>query len=148
MDMDQRFEQLRAAYPQFSGDHAPPWGLPTADDFAHLAERHGCRFPPGFVRFQTHWAAVLPAPGNAFLWANRGREPYLSIESAILDARQAGVPAPLVPFCFDEGNFTCFDTGAPQPDGECPVVFWDHDAECAYPEAPDFIAWLDAAYRR
>ena len=76
-----------------------------------MAERYGCAYPPSFVRFQSHWAAMLPQPDNAFLWANRGLEPYLSIEDAIVGARQMGVPPKLAPFWSDEGNFTCFDTG-------------------------------------
>jgi hypothetical protein len=146
--MDDQFEQLRAAFPQFAADYTPPWGLPTANDFAYLAARYGCEYPPSFIRFQTCYAAVLPAPDNAFLWANRGLEPYLSIEAAIAGARRMGVPEQLAPFWSDEGNFTCFDTGSPGPGGEFPVVFWDHDAGSAVREAVDFVQWLAAAYQR
>lgn len=146
--MDERFELLRAAYPEFSADYMPPWGLPTADDFAYLAEWYGCQYPPSFVRFQTHWAAVLPQPDNAFRWANRGLDPYLSIEDAIRGARQTGVPPQLAPFWSDEGNFTCFDTSSPDSGGEFPVEFWDHDAGGAVREAADFVQWLGVAYRR
>lgn len=146
--MDERFEQLRTAYPQFTSNYAPPWGLPTVADFAYLAEQYGCQYPPSFIRYQTHWAAVLPQPDNAFRWANRGLEPYLSIEDAILEARQIGAPTIFVPFWSDEGNFTCFDTGSPDADGEFPVVFWDHDVSEATCEARDFVDWLDIAYRR
>jgi len=60
--MDERFEQLRIAFPQFTADYTPPWGLPTAEDFAYLSQRYGCQYPPSFVRFQTHYARFLP-PG-------------------------------------------------------------------------------------
>src|SRR5207302_2057888 len=103
-------------------------GLPTADDFAYLVQQYGCQFPPSFVRFQTHYAAVLPPPDNAFRWANRGLERYLSIEDAIAGARQMGVPEQFIPFWSDEANFTCFDTGTQGPVGEFPVEFWDHDS--------------------
>lgn len=146
--VDERFKQLWAAFPQFTVDYSPPWGLPTAEDFTYLAERYACLYPPSFVRFQTHWAAVLPPPDDAFRWANRGLEAYLSIEDAILSARQMGVPAQLTPFWSDEGNFTCFDTGSPGPGGEFPVAFWDHDAGGSVREAVDFVEWLGIAYRR
>jgi hypothetical protein len=146
--VDEQFEQLRTAYPQFTADYTPPWGLPTAADFAYLAERYGCPYPRSFIRFQTHWAGVLPQPDNAFRWANRGLEPYLSIEDAILGARQMGAPAAFAPFWSDEGNFTGFDTGAPGPGGEFPVLFWDHDAAGSVREAVDFVEWLGMAYRR
>lgn len=145
--MDERFEQLRAAYPTFSGDYTPPWGLAAATDFAYLAKRYGCHYPPSFIRFQTYWAAVLPPPDNAFRWANVNLEPYLSIEHAILDARQMSVPAHFAPFWSDEGNFTCFDTASPDLEGEFPVEFWDHEGGSGR-EASDFIDWLNLKYRQ
>ena len=90
-------------------DYTPPWGLPTVEDFVYLAERYGCCYPPSFVRFQTYYAAILPTPDNALRWANRDLEPYLSLEDAIVSARRTGVPNRLIPFWFDEGNFSCFD---------------------------------------
>lgn len=87
-------------------------------------------------------------PDNAFRWANRGLEPYLSLESAIADARQMGVPEQFIPFWTDEGNFSCFDTSAGGTDSEFPVVFWDHESGSTSPEAEDFIEWLEIAYRR
>jgi hypothetical protein len=146
--VDERFEQLRAAFPQFDADYTPPWGLPTAEDFAYLARRYGCQYPSSFVHFQTRFAAVLPTPDNALRWANRGLEPYLSLEDAITAARQMKVPEQLVPFWADEGNFTCFDTGSRGPEGEFPVAFWDHDCGGSIREAADFIEWLGNAYRR
>lgn len=145
--VDERFQQLRVEFPEFTGDYTPPWGLPTEDDFTHLTQRYGLCYPPSFVLFQTRYAAVLPPPDNAFRWANRGLEPYLSIEFAITDARSMGVPAQLAPFWSDEGNFTCFETGLSQPDGEMPVEFWDHESGGTVREATDFIEWLAAAYR-
>ena len=44
--VDERFKQLWAAFPQFTVDYSPPWGLPTAEDFAYLAERYACLYPP------------------------------------------------------------------------------------------------------
>lgn len=147
--MDERFEELRVAFPEFFGDYTPPWGLPTADDFAYLATRYEVWYPPSFVRFQTHYAALLPVPpDSAFRWANRGLEPYLSIEATIVSARQTKVPVRLVPFWQDEGNFTCFDTGGLESTDEPPVAFWDHDSGSTVVEAADFIAWLEIAYRR
>jgi hypothetical protein len=72
----------------------------------------------------------------------------LSIEDAILGARQTGVPVQFAPFWSDEGNFTCFDTNAPAPGGEFPVMFWDHDASGSVGEAVDFADWLGIAYRQ
>jgi hypothetical protein len=146
--MDERFEQLRAVFPEFGGNFTPSWGLPTEEDFAVLAIRTGCRFPPSFIRFQTHYAAVLRFPDNGLRWANRGLPPYLSLEDAILGARRMGAPPRLVAFWSDEGNFSCFDSVEATPDGEMPVEFWDHDSRGAMREAPDFLGWLTAAYRR
>jgi hypothetical protein len=146
--MDERFEQLRASYPEFNADFTPPWGLSSAEDFVYLAKHYQCHYPPSFIQFHTHWAAVLPAPDNAFLWANRGIEAYLSIEEAIVSSRQMGVPPNFSPFWSDEGNFTCFDTSRPSPIGEFPVEFWDHDACGSVTEAVDFVEWLGRAYKR
>ena len=148
--MDERFQQLRVANPEFVGDH-PPWGLATEDDFTDLTEKYGLRYPPSFVLFQSKYAAVLPSPDNALCWVKRGLLAdsecgHFSIEHAIAGARQMGVPHWLAPFWWDEGNFACFDTMLPGPDGEPPVELWDHDAGRTIREAANFIEWLTRAY--
>lgn len=56
------------------------------------------------------------------------------------------MPTPLVPFTPDGmGNHLCLDT-ASMSKGECPVVFWNHDAgEAQRPRQthPTFLDWLE-----
>ncbi len=146
----QELERLRAAFPELSADYSPPWGMPTVQDFEDLAVRCGGRFPASFVAFQARYAMFMPVPDNGFRWANPGLEPYLSLETTIADARHCGVPDHLLPFWTDEGNFCCFDLSRPAADGECPVVFWDHESPDgdAAPVAKDFVAWLREGLER
>lgn len=55
------------------------------------------------------------------------------------------LPLPLIPLMNDGGgNHYCLDTSV-LSEGECPVVFWDHDlgeAQTPHRVAPDFTAWL------
>jgi hypothetical protein len=142
--MDTRLEHLCASFPEFAGNFTPPWGLPTRLDFEALSKRYGCEFPPSYVSFQTEYAAKLPIPDAGFRWATPGLEPYLSLETTIVSAREWGVAHHLVPFWDDEGNFFCFDTRRPSGGGEYPVVFWDHEApeESPPPTCRDFVEWL------
>lgn len=151
--MEERYQHLQARFRGLVGDHTPPWGLATQDDFVDLAERYGLRYPPSFVLFQTRYAAVLPPPDNAFRWVKRGliADPecgHFDIEHAIQYARATGVPPRLAPFRYDEGNITGFDTGVLDASGESPVVFWEHDGPCEGREAADFIEWLTRSYSR
>ena len=146
--MEERFAALRAEFPEFQADNTPPWGLATAADFEHLTRAHDCSFSSSYVLFQTRFHTVLPAPGHGFRWVNEELEPYLSLESLLVSARAVGVPPALVPFWFDEGNFTCFDTAHPDAAGEFPVVEWEHPNGSVAVVAGDFISFLRNAYHR
>jgi len=145
--MSNRFDELRALYPEYTGDYAPPWGLPVRADFDALSDRYGVRFPPSYVQYCTQHAAYLPAD-DPFRWANvkaTSEDVYLSLEHTIKGARIMGVPAYLTPFWEDEGNFYCFDTRQPSEDGEFNVVFWDHEGHDVLPicTLPGFYEWLE-----
>ncbi len=106
----------------------------------------------------------LPASYKAFLakfgWARIHYDPVYGVGSSVpreyelvlstqLERHEAYplIPLPLIPVMNDgAGNHYCLDT-ARLRDGECPVVFWDHehpDESDQTPEdvAPSFDRWL------
>jgi hypothetical protein len=76
--------------------------------------------------------------------------PHRGIVTVNVDERRDArprLPAHLVAFSDSGGgDFCCFDTSALR-DGECPIVWWDHESdEDQEPElaAPSFLDWIDS----
>lgn len=121
----------------------------TESEVAELERELGVTLPASYRRFLqefgfTFWPDFVygiahgKLPGMRVLWQTR-------IERHEVEPP---LPAHLVPFSPDGwGNHYCLDT-AQLAEGECPVVFWDHEA--AANSAPErthrsFTAWLAEA---
>jgi hypothetical protein len=110
-----------------------------------------CRFPDSYVWFQLEFGS---SDGPVEIYSVRPPEPpSINIVGVNVaerrDARPA-LPAHLVAFTDDGGgDFCCFDTSAMR-DGECPVVWWYHDAgDDQEPElaGATFLDWLESELR-
>jgi hypothetical protein len=121
---------------------------PAADaDIATAEQELGCTFPDSFKWFQKEFGAysgftdvygVKPLPA-----------PQQNLIGITIFERHKGyplVPAHLIPFSDSgSGDFFCLDNSR-FADGECPVVFWDHEGdENQIPEelAANFLDWLE-----
>ena len=140
------FEQLRREFPGFKGPYAPPWGLPTAQDFARIEARLGLAYPASFKAFQTQHALHLPSFPDGFRWANAGLEPYLSLESLIDDVRASPALSGFLPFADDESDYLGFAIDEGHAVDEPPVARWDHAGETLGMEAGNFESWLRQQY--
>ncbi|MDQ2907636.1 MAG: hypothetical protein M3Y81_29355, partial [Chloroflexota bacterium] len=47
----------------------------------------------------------------------------------------------LVPFGYTYETW-CFDRNRPEPDGDYPIIFWDHETRQARDAYPDFSRWF------
>jgi cell wall assembly regulator SMI1 len=110
----------------------------------------GVTFPPTYAAFlrEVGWLSVdyLQTFG-----LGRGTPDHYELVRCVLDERHVGhphIPPHLLPFRNDGGgNHYCLDTSQKNEQGECPVVFWDHEAEEGPDQtpaqvAPDFHTWL------
>lgn len=115
--------------------------------------------PEEIQQAERELGVVLPASYRAFLrefgwgsvahWEVHGLgadvPPHMNFVRITLDERQEALPPALVPVLNDGGGgLHCLDTSL-LADGECPVVFWDHEqgeAQVPNPEAESFSTWL------
>jgi hypothetical protein len=123
---------------------------PVPEQIQDAERKLGIQFPPSFLRFlreagdcqlpfwQTYWIG-----GAALGWRN--------IVAANEAERDTDVPLPSFLVAFHNngcGDQLCFDTRQRSPDGEHPIVFWDHESTVAenladlYVVADDFAEWL------
>jgi cell wall assembly regulator SMI1 len=121
---------------------------PATDADIQAAEQQlNCTFPESFKWFQKEFGAYsgftdvygvkpLPAP----------RQNIVGITMQERHECYPPMPSHLIPSSDDSGGDSyCFDTSR-FVNGECPVVFWDHEAdEKQIPEqwAINFSAWLE-----
>ena len=131
----------QAAFSEYVPDPATDADILTAE------QELDCTFPESFKWFQKKFGAYsgfrdvygvkpLPAPLQNI------------IGITMCERHEAYPPMPphLIPFSDNSGGDSyCFDTSR-FVDGECPVVFWDHEAdENQIPElwAINFLDWLE-----
>jgi hypothetical protein len=124
----------------------------TAEDLAEAEKTLGCRFPESYRWFQLEFGQVTTGPID--IYGVRAVEPpTLNIVGINLDERrnaQPALPAHLIAFSDSgAGDLLCFDTSALEDD-ECPIVWWDHEADVDQePEiaGPSFLDWLETELR-
>jgi len=144
------FEDLKLKYPERGPAFPEDWEKPTREHLSFIMETYGCQYPKSFIDFQLQYCHRVPMGDFAwddFGWASPTAEPYWSLEEVVKDYQEIGFPGYLAPFRQDNGDFWCFDTRKPDPQGEFPVVIWDHNADSiekdpAY-QWKNFIEWLD-----
>ena len=111
-----------AALRAYNEEVPRPMRLPSEEEVRALEATIGTTLHPDYVRylleasdvvFRTLEPATITIPDS-----------YRYLPSVIADARSAGVPEELLPFCEDNGDFFCLTQ-----DGG--VRFWSHDGGTA-----------------
>jgi hypothetical protein len=151
------FDDLGRRYSHWDPARNSAQAPPTRAELERLEREQGHAYPPSFVAFQLEHSVSTPMGDNAgidFGWAHRTQPNAIrglgvALEEIVADARMVGVDSTLLPFRADaDGNFFCFDTQCRRSDGECPVVFWDHDVaavlDVSHYRWSDFATWLAA----
>jgi cell wall assembly regulator SMI1 len=121
----------------------------TADEISAAEGALSVQLPPSYKAFLSKfgWAKLF---GDRVLGVGHDLPSGNELIKTTLGERSVFrpyIPHHLVPVMNDgAGNHYCLDT-AQMGDGECPVVFWDHehpDAEDQTPEfvAPSFAQWI------
>lgn len=146
-------DRLKALVPLIREQDIPPsmgHGV-SALEVQRCEERLGVRLPDSYKCFLQefdvgYWPDYIYGLASSL-------PPGLHIVQATEDARQNGnpkLPHHLVPFSPDGwGNLYCLDTSQMQ-EGECPVVFWNHDLdEDQQPQQTHrtFVDWLEEMIR-
>lgn len=124
----------------------------TVEELAAAEAALGCRFPESYHWFQLEFGQVSTGPLDIYT-VRKLDEPAMNIVGINLEERQdahPALPAHLIAFSDSGGgDFCCFDTSAFK-DGECPIVWWDHELDDdQIPEAAgaSFLDWLEAELR-
>jgi cell wall assembly regulator SMI1 len=107
-----------------------------------------CRFPESYRRFQLDFGQTQDGL-SAYIYGVRTEAANLNIAAINVDARlnlYPRLPPYLIAFSDDGGgDYYCFDIPH-LSEGECRVVFWDHEQdEAQQPEvvAVSFAHWLE-----
>jgi hypothetical protein len=121
----------------------------TTEDLTAAEAALGCRFPESYHWFQLEFGWVSTGPIDIYT-VLKLEEPAVNIDGINLEERRdahPALPAHLIAFSDSGGgDFCCFDTSA-FTDGECSIVWWDHEQdEDQTPEAAgaSFLDWLEA----
>jgi len=119
----------------------------TRQEIELAEEQLGVRLPGGYKAFleQCGWASL---EGMELYGLGEDVPLYLDLVEVTLSERtqmRPRLPSGLIPLMNDgAGNHYCLDAASSEQ-GQCPVVFWDHNlGESQAPEyvAPDLEAWL------
>jgi hypothetical protein len=124
----------------------------SAEDLQAAEAALACRFPDSYRWFQLEFGELEHGPLDVY-GVRRGASAAISIVAINLEERREGYPPlPLHLIAFSDsggGDLCCFDTSLLE-NGECPVVWWDHeDDETQTPEpaAASFLDWLETEVR-
>jgi hypothetical protein len=127
---------------------------PTAAQLEAAERALGARLPPSFHYFLAH-AGALRLDFWETLWVGGPELGWRDIVRVNRRERRRGLPGHLVAFHGNGGgDLLCFDTSRAGADGECPVVFWDHEKPPAEnlddlcDSADGFAEWLWAEVER
>jgi hypothetical protein len=124
----------------------------TPDELAAAEQALGVQLPDSYRWFQLEFGTV--AQGPVEIYGVRAPESSeLNIVGINLDERRNAyppLPAHLIAFSDNGGgDLLCFDSSA-RRDGECEVVWWDHEGEEGQrpePAASSFLDWLERDLR-
>jgi hypothetical protein len=124
----------------------------TPDELAAAEQALGARLPDSYRWFQLEFGNVARGPVDIY----SVRTPELSeldIVGINLDERHNAyprLPAHLIAFSDSGGgDLLCFDSSV-RHDGECMVVWWDHEGDEGQrpePAASSFLDWLERELR-
>jgi len=120
----------------------------TREELTAAEEALGCQLPDSYRWFQFEFGNATHSPVD--IYSVLTPEPSgVNIVGINRDARLDAyprLPAHLIAFSDNGGgDLLCFDTSV-RHDGECPVVWWDHEGdEAQHPEgaASSFLDWLE-----
>ena len=130
MTLDEAFDKLREA------DEPVPKRpkLPTAEEVDMAEREFGLSFHPDYRRFQLEVSNVVLGVLEPAVVVP-GVMPYLSLRKMVGDARQMGVPADVLPFCQDNGDYYFIDRLGR-------IGIWDHNASRAIGLNKDLAGWI------
>jgi hypothetical protein len=124
----------------------------TMDEVTAAQDALGCRFPDSYVWFQLEFGNARNGPLEVYT-VRPAEEYVVNIVDVNLEERRDGRPAlPPHLIAFSDnggGDLYCFETSALE-NGECPVVWWDHEqGDDQTPEVagPTFLDWVEAELR-
>ena len=124
----------------------------TAEEVAGAERALGCELPESYRWFQLEFGQVPNGPVEVYSVGTPGPSES-NIVGINLDERRDAYPRlPVHLIAFSDsggGDLLCFDTSTRQ-DGECQVVWWDHEGdEGQRPEraAASFLDWLERELR-
>src|SRR5262245_1189436 len=147
-----RYREVARLFREAAGD-APLTVTPaTLDEVTAAQQALGCQFPDSYVWFQLEFGHVPNGALDVYT-VKTVEPPHRGLITINLDERRDArprLPSHLIAFSDSGGgDFCCFDTSALR-DGECPIVWWDHESdEDQDPElaAPSFLDWIDSELR-
>lgn len=147
-----RYVEVARLFRDAAGPDAATFAPATVDDLTAAQDALGCRFPDSYGWFQLEFGDVRRGPLE--IYTVRTSEPsYLNIVGINLDERREArprLPAHLIAFSDSGGgDLICFDTSALR-DGECPIVWWNHEldeGQSPEPAAPSFLDWIESELR-
>jgi SUKH superfamily protein len=124
----------------------------TPDELAAAEQALGTQLPDSYRWFQLEFGNVAHGPVDIYS-VRTPESSELDIVGINLDERHNAyprLPAHLIAFSDNGGgDLLCFDSTA-RHDGECVVVWWDHEGEEGQrpePAASSFLDWLERELR-
>ncbi|HYN08948.1 MAG TPA: SMI1/KNR4 family protein [Vicinamibacterales bacterium] len=153
MEPTDRYRQVAALFRETAtADEEHGLQPATMDDVTAAQDALSCRFPDSYVWLQLEFGDARNRLLDIY-GVRRVQPPSVDIIGINLEERRDGrpaLPAHLIAFSDSGGgDFCCFDTSALE-DGECPVVWWDHEAgddQQPEPAAPTFLDWIETELR-
>jgi antitoxin YobK len=147
-----RYVEVARQFREASADDAGTFTPATLEDLTTAQEALGCRFPDSYTWFQLEFGDVSRSLLDIYT-VRPADPPNRNIVGINLLERQEGgprLPSHLIAFSDSGGgDLYCFDTSAFR-DGECPVVWWDHELDedqSPEPAAPSFLDWIESELR-
>ena len=124
----------------------------TPDELAAAEQALGSRFPDSYRWFQLEFGDIAQGPVDIYS-VRTAEAAERNIVGINLEERHDAyprLPARLIAFSDSGGgDLLCFDSSTRQ-DGECPVVWWDHEGDEEQrpePAASSFLDWLEGELR-
>ena len=147
-----RYKEVARLFREAVRDNRATFAPATLDDLTTAQNALSCRFPDSYTWFQLEFGDARHGPLDIYTVMPVEPPDRNIIGINLTERREAGPRLPPHLIAFSDsgaGDFYCFDPTA-MHDGECPIVWWDHELdEDQSPEAaaPSFLDWIEAELR-